>query len=460
MDEKKINDNDYSDGLTEHSNNLLKKALEIIVCRKLYREGYYFVKDIINDIKIEDVNATLKLNEDELEGIDLTNEKKIQEKNTEINLNKILYILNNKISDINEKEAISIIALFLKQKINTKSSDYKYIKDKYVDVIFYKLEELQLIENYTIKDKFIVKNGIELESIGSLHDFVKKVSGIKEESNEKKLFFRGHSNVNYISEPSVFRNQFYKEEYNMYKELMVNCSDYFINCPTHFSIIKLMQHYQLPTRLLDITINPLVALYFACESKKDYGEVIIYNIEKEKIKYESSDLVTMLSCLPMFKYKDQQKICNLVNKVNKFQLKEKNQYIKESKESEIWKSYIYEINSEKPAFIDRITMEDLSKPIIVIPNRDNKRIINQKGAFILYGLTSKLMLDETSSNKHSNLELCEKEINEYRVKTIYYMKGNKKEEILKQLEDFGIDGAFLYPEIDKVAENIKAKFFK
>lgn len=273
--------------------------------------------------------------------------------------------------------------------------------------------------------------------IKNVETFLSRLEEIEYKSG-RFYFFRGHSDYEWGLIPAIYRETgWIQNEDNMFKEIVLHCPDEFKDCKTTFEYLVKMQHYNMPTRMLDITQNPLIALYFAClNSKSDEtdGEVIIFEVPKGEVKYFDSDTVSVIS--------------NLSRRPSDLRIRLYYKLpVKDFNEEEDIQLLLHEIRQEKPYFKSEIIASHLNSIKFVKPKLDNPRIIKQDGLFILFGM---------NMAKTNCAEFPEKYI--YQDSERFIIDSNSKKSILDQLAKFGISNRKLFPEMPSVANDIREQY--
>ncbi len=284
--------------------------------------------------------------------------------------------------------------------------------------------------------------------ITSLEDFIRKLAHLENKYPNTQLFFRGHSSKEHKVSPSIFRNQNHKSaEHLMIRQLIAQQPEEFMNDTGIFDQLVRAQHYGLPTRLLDVSLNPLVALYFATNSRsKSRAEIVVFKPDIGAQKYYDSDTVSILSNLSLLTAGEKETIKiagrHLLSKRKKSGYIVPEEELSEFNEIAEVKKLVQLVRHEKPDFRPIIQPIDLAKPISVVPKKLHKRILAQNGGFILFGLADQ---PNNSNIKHIDFEIID-------------ISEESKPRFIKELAQVGITESALFPEIERAALAIKRRY--
>lgn len=250
------------------------------------------------------------------------------------------------------------------------------------------------------------------------------------------LVYRGHTDASWPVIPSLFRQRpdISEFESEMIRELVSLFPNEFINDQSMFDRLVRMQHYGLPTRLLDVSTNPLVALFFAVEGSENIakdGSVVAFISAHSRHKFYDSDVVSCMANLANLNEDERETLAST-----------KARNISDFNALLATDRLVQFIKAEKPYFTPRVQKVDLFRPVLVTPKRSNQRMHAQSGRFIIYGLESE---DAPNYEKNSTM-----------VKLTITHRG--KSEIRSRLDALGIDASTMFPEIDKASKRVVEKY--
>lgn len=306
------------------------------------------------------------------------------------------------------------------------------------------------------------------------------------------LFFRGESQEYNYQVPGLYRKfAWIKNEEKILNYNQIFSPEDLTKENTIFDNLTVLQHHGGVTRILDVTSNALIALYFAVSnSKNEDGYVYLISGEKKEevggeIKYPNSISVLTKASLAELTF-EQKKVLFEKTYEERNNGEDLKHYITSLQKEELSAclSVIDKLYSNVQKYLNTsfvsIKVKDLYGVDIVQPFRIDRRIIQQSSAFLIFGLenlSSVLSEHFSSSNKEVLLENIQQESSDllYKMGINYspenfiglrssmgipriQIKDQYKKRIIDELDILGINESTVYPDINHKTQRINNEF--